>query len=194
MHQGFWQTLDQAWEQVLSQVRPELAKGGQLWVTGHSLGGALAVLAAARLSGESMAPSAVYTFGAPRVGDSDFGRAYPAPLYRVENGNDIVCHVPPPPAVVNALRPLLEGWITAKLNWSVPADTAYEHAGELTFIDWTGRLCSGASADGWNSPTSMRAFRLLLAAANHRASLIEDHRMSRYVERLAEACKAASGD
>src|SRR5205809_330359 len=49
VHQGFHQTLDQVWEQVLSQVRQALVPSGQLWVTGHSLGGALAMLAAARL-------------------------------------------------------------------------------------------------------------------------------------------------
>ena len=50
----------------------------KLYLTGHSLGGAAAILAAARLSDLGVAPDQliVTTFGAPAVGNEDFVRTY----------------------------------------------------------------------------------------------------------------------
>ena len=50
----------------------------KLYLTGHSLGGAAAILAAARLSDLGVSPDQliVTTFGAPAVGNEDFARTY----------------------------------------------------------------------------------------------------------------------
>ena len=48
----------------------------RLTVTGHSLGGAVAVLAAARLTDQGASQLQVVTFGAPAVGNDAFNRAY----------------------------------------------------------------------------------------------------------------------
>ena len=62
--------------------------------TGHSLGGALAVLA-----GSLVESAEVYTFGGPRVGNADFCAAVttggPPRYRRYVNYRDPVCHVPP---------------------------------------------------------------------------------------------------
>src|SRR5262249_14299388 len=59
--------------------------------TGHSLGAALATLAATR-----RAPQAVYTFGSPRVGKEAFVRSLMSiPIYRVVDDEDVVTRVPP---------------------------------------------------------------------------------------------------
>lgn len=52
--------------------------GSRIYVTGHSLGGALATIFAAQLLREHGATHAVslYTFGAPRAGDSEFASAF----------------------------------------------------------------------------------------------------------------------
>jgi len=70
-----------------------------LWITGHSLGGAVAMLTAARIA--SLHPSIrplVYTFGQPRVGNYFLARhvnaLLPNALFRVVNAADIVPHVP----------------------------------------------------------------------------------------------------
>ena len=78
-----------------------------IWVTGHSLGGALAVLAAAwiKINGGGR-PSSVYTYGQPRVGatqlfGTDFADRFsielPGRLHRFVNQSDIVTRVPPAP-------------------------------------------------------------------------------------------------
>lgn len=69
-----------------------------LWLTGHSLGGAMATLAAAWLSERKIPFSGAYTFGQPRVGDDKFQVAFDTKLikrfFRFQNNNDIVTRVP----------------------------------------------------------------------------------------------------
>jgi hypothetical protein len=98
------------WTRGLEEVRPamigairQLAKADQprIYITGHSLGGALAVLAAAVLEFEESQPvSAVYTYGQPRVGDPEFSQAFDTKLrastFRYVNDQDIVPHLPLP--------------------------------------------------------------------------------------------------
>ncbi|MEO8498912.1 MAG: lipase family protein [Planctomycetota bacterium] len=69
-----------------------------VWITGHSLGGALAVLAAARLKLQGITPH-VYTYGQPRVGLGEFAERFhpelPDRLWRFINQSDVVPRVPP---------------------------------------------------------------------------------------------------
>ena len=90
VHQGF---LD-AFRSVRGQVDRYLpwAEGLPIFITGHSLGGALATLGAANLS--SLGLAACYTFGAPRVGDKGFCSSLRIPVYRVVNPLDPVPLVP----------------------------------------------------------------------------------------------------
>lgn len=98
IHGGFDAALDAAWEEVTAALRglePRLP----LLVTGHSLGGALAVLAARRLLAELGLASDVYTFGMPRVGSPEFAADYNGVLgdrtFRLVHGEDVVPTVPP---------------------------------------------------------------------------------------------------
>ena len=69
-----------------------------VFVTGHSLGAGLAVLAAADLVNSGVAPgAAMYTFAGPRVGDLSFAAQFNrrvAVRWRVVNTEDIVTTVP----------------------------------------------------------------------------------------------------
>jgi predicted lipase len=59
--------------------------------TGHSLGAALATLAASLRP-----PETLYTFGSPAVGDAGFAATLEgAAIYRYVNCCDIVCRLPP---------------------------------------------------------------------------------------------------
>lgn len=66
-------------------------------ITGHSLGGAMATIFAARQDASKI--NKVITFGSPRVGGSDFVKAFNQQYehIRVVNNNDIVTRVPPAP-------------------------------------------------------------------------------------------------
>jgi hypothetical protein len=88
VHRGF----KQAWENVWSTVEPYLSTlKVPIFYTGHSLGAALATLAAAKRP-----PQALYTFGTPRVGDAEFSKIFAnIKAYRVVNHRDLVATVPP---------------------------------------------------------------------------------------------------
>jgi triacylglycerol lipase len=87
VHKGFADGLEAVWE----KVEPALnGITGPLFYTGHSLGAALATLAAARRP-----PRMSYTFGSPLVGDPAFGRTIPpGRMFRIVNDRDVVTTVP----------------------------------------------------------------------------------------------------
>lgn len=90
VHQGFFNAFEVVSEQVHRLLDDEVGK--PIYVTGHSLGGAIAQIAAASLARDDIA--ACYTFGSPRVGDKSFDLYVKAPHYRVVNGYDCVPLVP----------------------------------------------------------------------------------------------------
>ena len=98
VHDGFKSALDSVWPQILSKMGPRDSQKKEIWVTGHSLGAALAQLAALRLTEEGYRVHNVYTFGTPRVGDRDFVTDYDQQLGALTfphvNHRDIVTRVP----------------------------------------------------------------------------------------------------
>lgn len=67
----------------------------KVFVTGHSLGGALATLAASHIKLLGYNPE-LYTFASPRVGDPKFAESFQnMNCYRIANSEDIVTNVPP---------------------------------------------------------------------------------------------------
>jgi triacylglycerol lipase len=160
LHRGFYAAL----ESVRKDLEAEIAGTHyeRLWLTGHSLGGALAMLCARAWEG---AVEGVYTFGQPRAGDSAFCALYDSALrgrtFRVIHADDIVPRVP---------------WLLG----------AYRHAGhEIFFPSPSGRgikgeggwvqdggLLSKVACDLWNVARELRYGKL---------ALLDDHHISRYL-------------
>src|SRR5207253_3472051 len=92
VHLGFSSVLKQTWGKVQKVL--EKAQDKPLFLTGHSMGGALAVLTACRLAKAGRPPVATYTFGSPRIGDRTFCAGYALPTYRVVNRLDLVPEMP----------------------------------------------------------------------------------------------------
>lgn len=90
VHRGFQKSLDSIWKDIELHLQ-YVVKDHKVWFTGHSLGAALATLAAARYT-----PTVVYTFGSPRVGNRTFAASIKCPIHRIAKSNDIVTRVPPP--------------------------------------------------------------------------------------------------
>jgi len=138
VHKGFSDALDEVWADVLPKLEALESEGRPIWITGHSLGAALATLAAYRFG----RARALYTFGSPRVGNPEFAADFRTPAYRFENNNDIVCKVPTPPL--------------------------YQHVGELKYIDHKGGVGKELSAwETWTDQVEGR-FSNLMTTLEHR--------------------------
>ena len=88
VHRGFRNIFMELWDAIAIAIE---ATEKPLYYTGHSLGGALATLAASLRP-----PYAVYTFGAPRIGDAEFAQTLACvPVFNVFNPKDIVTALPP---------------------------------------------------------------------------------------------------
>lgn len=87
VHEGF----ETAWKGMWSKIEESIKDlHCPLFITGHSLGAAVATLAASKHP-----PRAAYTYGSPLVGNGEFAESFAhSPLYRVVNHLDCVTHVP----------------------------------------------------------------------------------------------------
>jgi triacylglycerol lipase len=100
LHSGFESAVETVLPDIQLALGKRVAPDQPVYFTGHSLGGALAILAASRTSLLPNAPSiVVYTFGSPRNGGPEFFNDYTQRLggftFRLIQGNDIVPTVPP---------------------------------------------------------------------------------------------------
>ncbi len=152
------------WERAKARVKKlHDEKPRPIWITGHSLGAALATLACARLEmEEELEVQGLYTYGSPRVGDREFARAFeqacPGRAFRFVHNNDVVTRVP---AGVKLLP--------------------YKHVGKLTYIDVKGRLRPTIS---WWRRLIDRIRGRIRDLGRLGTDGMKDHGIVKYVERL----------
>ena len=119
VHRGFSQALTAVWPRIETTLQSLLDRHSRkILVTGHSLGGALATLAALCIQRMGIEQLETLTFGQPRVGNRDLAGQITAPFYRFAYYADPVCLAP----------------------FSVPRAMQYKHAGMLKLIDATGYI------------------------------------------------------
>lgn len=179
VHAGFLRALNSIYVGVYGVVERMLgdkAKPGldgvspyqdrRLWVTGHSLGGALAKLFAVRCK---MPMAGVYTFGEPRVGNAGFRDYYDALLksctFRVVDAEDFITRIP---------------WLLG----------AYRHCGTEVFYDCTG--VARVNPRWWEKAVSDVLGTWEEYRDEGRLALLEDHHVRRYVRLLSEECGVKS--
>lgn len=98
-HMGFVAAIADVWDPLYADVSAKLAaKERPLWVTGHSLGGALALMASWLLFRKTVMPHQIVTFGGPMVGNKvvaeAFDREFAGKLFRYVNAPDPVPLLP----------------------------------------------------------------------------------------------------
>lgn len=135
VHKGFNQSFKSVEAQIHDLLKDD--RGLPLYITGHSLGGALATLATWYLPGQKLA--ACYTFGAPRVGDTGLMNRYRTPVYRIVNGADPVPFVPPSGTFINILKFVIRmlGTVLPILDRALPfiiARQGYRHYGYSRYL------------------------------------------------------------
>jgi triacylglycerol lipase len=126
-HLGMTNVYQTIHEAVVATVNDLIGSGtySTLYVTGHSLGGALAALAAPELRDRTTLEPIMYNFAAPRVGDLLFRQSYSALVrnsWRTVNTHDLVPTLPP----------------TTLISFDVfpPQEVSYQHVfseNEITF-------------------------------------------------------------
>ena len=181
VHLGFSSALKHTWDKVESVL--EAAENKPLFLTGHSMGGALAVLTACRLAKMGRPPMAVYTFGAPRVGDRTFCAGYSIPTYRIVNRLDLVPEIPL--ASVKRLLPakvrLADGKILGKIKQLAGRVPCYGHVKTFVYIDRDGVITAGAEVEPWHMHAVARAIATR-GKSFHEG--ITDHLISNYIRGL----------
>ncbi len=105
VHRGFKKGLDDVWGEMLQFISEIRSQNQSLWFCGHSLGAALACLAASEYcfgqqQHECQHVRGIYTIGQPRTGNHSFSSVYNQHLadrsFRIVNNADVVPHLPPP--------------------------------------------------------------------------------------------------
>lgn len=99
VHTGFLAAYESIIADLTAHLREIVVMNRPVFVTGHSLGGALAILAALELKRQRFNIAQVYTFGQPRVGNKAFAVMYNAALkdstFALVNEGDPVPLLPP---------------------------------------------------------------------------------------------------
>ncbi|TWU49725.1 lipase family protein [Rubripirellula reticaptiva] len=98
-HRGFMEALAEIWASLYDRVDDVFGqKERPVWVTGHSLGGALALLCAWRMHRHFIPIHQVVTFGAPMIGNQAaadaFAREFPNQIFRYVDAGDLVPKLP----------------------------------------------------------------------------------------------------
>ena len=104
-HTGFQDACDAALPQIMPVIQ---TSPRPIFFTGHSLGAALAALAAESALDSGIVPAAVFTFGMPRAGGPTFATRYNGKLgdrtFRLVHGGDIVPCVPDALVAANPIQ------------------------------------------------------------------------------------------
>ena len=156
VHSGFKTEVDDLWPMLEESLR---RSEKPLWFTGHSLGGAMATICAGRckISDIPCEPTALFSYGSPRVGDRRYVNFVRLVHYRWVNNNDIVCRVPP--------------------RWM-----GYRHAGTEVYLDAHGRL---RRAKGWLRLQD-RARGLWTSLLRGKIDYFSDHSMLLYISAIKD--------
>jgi hypothetical protein len=195
VHRGFyanlralWEDLEVTLEQAVTAPRAsENGNGGaqrapveRLFITGHSLGAAMAVLAAAKIfeNGSPIADAlkGIYTYGQPAVGDAAFARhhdqKFGTRLFRHEYHFDAVPRLPPASTGEYVHFGELRVSSDASKGWQSQATSSVQSQ----FLAWTA-VSIFASFVG-------RRIRALtwLDAKLFRYSVFDDHSPTRYID------------
>jgi triacylglycerol lipase len=90
VHNGFQTEVDKVWKKLQLAVKKK-PEDKPLFITGHSLGAAMATIVASRMSKQV---TCLYTYGSTRVGSNKFVQKINCNHYRHVNNNDAVTTVP----------------------------------------------------------------------------------------------------
>ena len=136
IHSGFTEAYDCVALDIRKKLKEPSLVNLPLFITGHSLGGALATIAAKKLS-HNGGKAACYTFGAPRVGDMKWISQIKTPIYRLVNAADCVTMLPPGDEIVSLVAWICKvvPWFGKSLReWLLANLDGYLHGGDMRYL------------------------------------------------------------
>lgn len=145
IHTGFDKAFGQVAVEIQQFLNQDEFKDKPLFITGHSLGGALATVATKKLTHKGGIASC-YTFGSPRIGNVDWATGIKTPIYRVVNAVDPVTMVPPSGVTIE-----ISSWVLGFIPYIGSAIKkflllkfgGYYHCGNMRYIS----ICKAGNYD-----------------------------------------------
>jgi len=196
MHKGF----RDAYESVSSQLSEALNEGKETqtptYFVGHSLGGALAVIASAEQQKAGVSVAGVVTLGQPRVGNQEFAAAFEKTMQNKYNryvyGNDPVPHLPPTKSTGGQLTSSLAGasGLLGVVNAGaglLASGADFKHATKPQTLGSPRFAATGFENDDswdqsyWENNASAFGQILLNPLSLQKDSLIADHDVNKYL-------------
>lgn len=172
IHDGFYKAFKCVENDIKNAV--DVLGDFSLYVTGHSLGGALALIATRALNSDNLA--ACYTFGSPKVGSEEFGEDIKPPIYRIVNAYDPV-PISPPTYIFEILSIL--PW--EKIRNFAAKFTGYDHHGDMRYLS----PCE-EDLKGLKVIANYNEFLRLAGIWTHRKDSIKCHNIDVYCEKLGQ--------
>jgi len=154
VHEGFRGEARKILDDVLDWVKKN--KGKDIYVTGHSLGAAMALYITQELEFAGYPVKKLLSYGQPRLGNAAYVDGIKTEHYRFVNCNDLVTHVPP--------RALL-----------------FKHHGKLCYINFYGNI---RPVTNWQRFKDQMRGRYHAWKKLQFFNGIYDHSMGLYVEKL----------
>ncbi len=197
VHEGFY---DQYCDLIASGVERNILdyEGYQLFITGHSMGGAVATIFTKLTANDST--GACYTFGAPPVSKSGFLDDVKTPVYRIINHTDIVPRLPNPYMAYSAyylyqgmfliIAPfggladlLMKSAINEKIRLLLVGASEYRQSGYGSYLVGEGRKTKHRYTVS-SFDRLIWWFKALKFLFRGNAKFINDHSIAKYSEKL----------
>lgn len=207
VHAGFKSAYDTVKAQISSDLGTESAKKLPTFFIGHSLGGALSMLAAADALSQGVNVAGLLTLGQPRTGNVYFAANFSSVLrekyFRYVHANDPVPHLPPAPGAASDAGSAITGNELLKLGIQASALFRFGHVGVPQKL---GNAPFAAAAyttdDVWDKSfwSSNKAFGQSLAAlasggdfsslgSTGQNNIVADHEVEKYLCEMVRQVK-----
>jgi len=187
IHGGFHRNVRAVWDDIADQIRHALGEKEEsrqlrrLYITGHSLGAAMAVIAAAIIFGDERYAAwrplvrGVYTYGQPMVGDAEFANScsprFGDIVFRHVYDHDLVPRMPP--RTTGNFKHFGAEYVGTEKGWNPRSE-----------------LSSQAWSALWSIPIGAAAFvfkQLPLLSSIRLPYSIDDHSPNNYLEAFRAA-------
>ena len=192
IHSGFKEAFEEVASEIQKKLDKDTWKDKPLFITGHSLGGALATIATKKLS-HKVDIAACYTFGSPRVGDEEWVAGIKAPVYRIVNAADCVTMLPPGDDIITAVAwlsrciawfrvPFISQPVKLFGRWLLSNFGGYIHGGDMRYMT----NCNNGQYDDVELFYSVSIFRRIkgLWIKHTWKKFLSDHAISIYRKKL----------